>query len=212
MMATTHALVGAALGALALVFAPDHAPVAVAAGLLGGAFPDFDLYSGHRKTLHFPVYYWVAALPAAGLAAAAAHPVATAAVVFLVAAALHSTMDIFGGGLELRPWEGTSDRAVFDHRRGVWVAPRRWVPYDGAPEDLALAVGVGVPLLLVLDGPWLSVVTGLLALSTGYAVLRKPLVWAAERLVGRLPLEVLRYVPERFLEGFDPGGGLGPVQ
>lgn len=212
MMATTHALWGLAVGAATLVLAPEHAPAALAAGLLGGAFPDLDLYAGHRKSLHFPVYYTLVAVVASGLALVTAHPFAVAAAVFLVAAAVHSVMDVFGGGLELRPWEGTSDRAVFDHWRGRWVVPRRWVPYDGAPEDLVVAVAVAVPLLFVLDGAWLSVVTGLLALSTGYALLRKPMVWAAEQLVGWLPLRVLRYVPERFLEGFEIGSDLGPAR
>lgn len=212
MMATTHALFGLAVGTLTLVLAPEHAPAALLAGLLGGTFPDFDLYADHRKALHFPVYYSAAAVPAAGLAVVASHPVATATAVFIAAAALHSAMDVFGGGLELRPWEGTSDRAVFDHWRGVWVAPRRWVPYDGAPEDLVLAVIVTLPLLVVLEGVWLSVVTGLLAISTGYSILRRSMVAAAERLVQLLPLRVLQYVPNRFLEGFDHGTDVGPAQ
>lgn len=212
MMATTHALWGLAVGAVAAVVAPGHAPVVLTAGFLGGAFPDLDLYAGHRKSLHFPVYYPLVGLVVTGLAVLTAHPFVVAAAVFLVAAAVHSTMDILGGGLELRPWEATSNRAVFDHWRGVWVAPRRWVPYDGAPEDLVLAVAVAVPLLFALDGLWPSVVTAVLALSTGYALLRKPMVWAAERLVGWLPLRVLRYVPERFLVGFDYASDPGPAR
>lgn len=31
-------------------------------GLFGGVFSDFDLYVGHRKTLHLPVYYLVLSL------------------------------------------------------------------------------------------------------------------------------------------------------
>jgi hypothetical protein len=50
MMATTHALVGVLLGSASLFVAPELAPIAVFAGLAGGVFPDFDLYSGHRKT------------------------------------------------------------------------------------------------------------------------------------------------------------------
>ncbi|MFB6353868.1 MAG: metal-dependent hydrolase [Halobacteriales archaeon] len=204
MMATTHALVGLAVGSVAAALEPAHAPAALAAGLVGGTFPDLDLYAGHRKTLHFPAYYPAAAVPTAWLAVAAGHPVATAAAVFLAAAALHSAMDVLGGGLELRPWRGTSDRAVFDHRRGRWLAPRRWIRYDGAPEDLALAAGIGLPLATVLDGPWPVVVGAILAVSAAYVLLRKPLVRLADRLVGRLPLRVLRYVPERFLEGLEP--------
>lgn len=210
MMATTHALAGLALGAVALTVAPEQAPAVLAAGLLGGAFPDLDLYAGHRKTLHFPTYYPLAAVPAAGVATVIGHPVSMAAAVFLAAAALHSAMDAFGGGLELRPWEGTSDRAVFDHWRGAWVPPRRWVRYDGAPEDLALAGVVGLPLLATLEGPWPALVAVLLGVSAGYVLLRKPLVRVAEALVLLLPMRALRYVPERFLEGLEPGSD-GPA-
>lgn len=207
MMATTHALVGLAVGVVTVLAAPEHAPAALVAGFLGGAFPDLDLYVGHRKTLHFPTYYSLAALASAGLAVLVSHPFVTAAAVFLVAAALHATMDVLGGGLELRPWEGTSDRAVFDHWRGTWLTPRRWIRYDGAPEDLALAGTVGIPLLAVLEGPWTTLVLGMLVLSAGYVVLRKPMVRIAESLVRLLPLQVVKYVPQRFLEGFEPAAG-----
>lgn len=210
MMATTHALAGLAVGALAAWVAPAHAPAALLAGLAGGTFPDLDLYTGHRKTLHFPSYYPLSALPAVGLAAVAGHPLATAVAVFLVAAGLHSAMDVLGGGLELRPWRGTSDRAVFDHRRGVWLVPRRLVPYDGAPADLALAGVVGLPLLVLLDGPWPGVVGVILALSVGYALLRRPLVGVTEALVRATPATVLPYVPDRFHDGFEPASDAAP--
>jgi len=206
MMATTHGLAGLALGVGVSAIAPEHAPIALSAGLAGGVFPDLDLYAGHRKTLHFPSYYPLAALPAAAVAVVTANPLAVAVAVFLAAAALHTAMDVFGGGLELRPWEGTSDRGVFDHRQGVWLAPRRWVRYDGAPEDFGLAVIVGLPLLSRLHGDWLTLVLGLLAVSAAYVLLRKPMVWAAETLVRVLPLQVLAYVPDRFLVGLEPPG------
>jgi len=41
-------------------------------------------------------------------------------------AAVHSVADMYGGGLELRPG-GNSDRAVYDHYRGTWIAPRQLV-------------------------------------------------------------------------------------
>ena len=204
MMATTHVLVGLAVGAASLLVAPEAAPLALLAGALGGLVPDLDLYAGHRKTLHYPAYGPLAALVAVGPALVLADPLVVAAAAFLAAAGLHAAMDEFGGGLELRPWLGTSDRAVFDHRAGAWRAPRRWVRYDGAPEDLALAGVVGLPLVAVLDGPWPAVVLGLLALSAGYGALRKPMVRAAERLVAVLPARVVPYVPHRFLVDLEP--------
>lgn len=204
MMATTHVLVGLAVGAVSLLVAPEAAPVALIAGALGGAAPDLDLYAGHRKTLHFPTYGPLTALAAAGLAMAVPETAVVAAATFLTAAALHAAMDEYAGGLELRPWLGTSNRAVFDHRQGDWRPPRRWVRYDGAPEDLALAGVVGFPLVAVLDGIWLTVILGLLALSGAYVVLRKPLVGIAELLVKALPGGALRYVPHRFLADIEP--------
>ncbi|QCJ48452.1 metal-dependent hydrolase [Haloprofundus sp. MHR1] len=198
-MATTHALIGVVL---ALVVAPDGGLLPVAAAGLGGLFPDFDLYVAHRKTLHFPVYFSLAAFVAAAVAALVASPVALAVALFLAAAAIHSVMDIFGGGLELKPWEATSDRAVYDHFNGRWLAPKRWIRYDGAPEDFLLGAVFGIPALLVLSGTAQTVVALALAVSAAYSLLRKALVEVAERLVGTAPPELLVYVPERFVEDF----------
>ncbi|WP_227261561.1 metal-dependent hydrolase [Salarchaeum japonicum] len=197
MMATTHALVGFAI---AVLVAPDAAPAVLAAGFAGGAFPDLDLYAGHRKTLHFPVYYALLALPLGLLAAFAPGTWTLAAAVFVVAAAVHSAMDAFGGGLELRPWEGTSDRAVYDHFNGRWLPPKRWVRYDGAPEDLGLAAVAAVPPILAVSGGLELLAFGALAVSAVYVLVRKPMVAVAEWLVARTPPTVLDYVPERFVQ------------
>ncbi|WP_089669528.1 hypothetical protein [Halobacterium jilantaiense] len=198
-MATTHAMAGLAVAALATLFAPDHAPVLAAAGLAGGVFPDLDLYAGHRRTLHFPVYYALAG-SAAGLAAVLAPgPWTAAAAVFLAAAALHAAGDALGGGLELEPWEATSERAVYSHFHGRWLAPRRFVRYDGSPEDVVLAAGVGVPAALAF-GPTVQQVTGLaLAVSIGYAVVRRRLPRVVRRLVGFVPEPLRGRLPERFV-------------
>jgi hypothetical protein len=199
MMATTHVFAGALAGVLALAVAPEYAGHALVAGAVGGVVPDLDLYAGHRRTLHFPVYGTLAA--AVALAAALLFPgpgtVATAA--FLGAAALHAASDALGGGLELRPWEGTSERAVYDHFRGVWIRPRRWVRYDGAPEDAALGAVLAAPTLLAFGPGVRPAIAALLCVSVAYAVLRKPMVALAERLVARLPSDALDALPERFL-------------
>ncbi|NEU57974.1 metal-dependent hydrolase [Halorussus sp. MSC15.2] len=194
MMATTHALFGMALGAVALFVAPEFATAAISSGAVGGLFPDLDLAGDHRKDLHFPVYYSLLALPALGLAAVAPTAATVAAAVFLASAAVHSASDALGGGLELRPWLATSDRAVYDHRRGRWVAPRRWIRYDGAPEDLLLAAVFAVPGLLYV-GRLQLVVLAFLGVSTVYAVFRKRLVDVGESLADRLPPGLAAYVP-----------------
>lgn len=200
MMATTHVLVGVAIASLASFVAPDLSLFAVAAAAAGGAFPDLDLYAGHRKTLHFPVYYTATAV--GGLLAALLwpSPFLIAGTLFLLAAATHSLMDAFGGGLELRPWEGTSRRAVYSHFHGRWLPPRRWIRYDGAPEDLALAVVVAIPSFVLFGGQVASGVLGLLGISVVYVLLRKPLVAVAEWLYARIPDPVRGRLPRRFVE------------
>lgn len=158
MMLPTHVLGGMLLAAPLVRVAPELAPIGFVAGFLGGLFPDLDMYVGHRKTLHFPVYY--SAFAALALFAALAVPSAATvgAALFLLGAAVHSVADMYGGGLELRPWEGNSDRAVYDHYRGTWIAPRQLVRYDGAVEDLALSIGLSLPLLYLLNGLFQQVV------------------------------------------------------
>src|SRR6056297_2311909 len=153
MMNTTHAAMGVALAAPLAVVAPELAPAAALAGFAGGVFPDFDLLGGqHRRTLHFPTYYGAAALAASAAALLAPGPATVAAAFFLLSAAVHCIADAAGGGLELRPWEATDDRAVYVHPAGRWLRARRWVRYDGAPEDLVLAGACSIPGLVAFDG------------------------------------------------------------
>lgn len=188
-MATTHALVGMALALPVAYAAPEFAPIALLSGLIGGFFPDLDMYVGHRKTLHYPVYYPVAAAIAVITAVFAPAQATIGLAVCLLAASAHSIMDVFGGGLELRPWLGTADRAVYDHHRRRWIAPKQWVRYDGAPEDLLLAV-VLAAVLWPAAGEWESartLIVGLVGISAVYATVRKQLVRVRERIVPRLP-------------------------
>lgn len=199
MMATTHALAGAAVATVTFAFAPELVAIAVTAGFVGGLFPDFDIYAGHRRTLHFPVYYSLAAATAVTVAALAPVPGVVASASFLVGAALHSVSDVLGGGLELRPWQGRSERAVFSHFHGRWLRPRRWVPYDGAPEDLAVAGVLAVPTYLV-SSEWVRRLVGLtLLVSIGYTLLRKPLAEVAGLIAFLIPAPFRRYVPDRYL-------------
>lgn len=197
MMATTHALAGVALAVGVSLFVPEAGGFPILAAAVGGFFPDFDLTGDHRKTLHFPVYYSVAALVSIPFAALVTTPLTLAVTLFLGAAALHSVMDAAGGGLEARPWLGESERAVYNHASGHWVPPKRWIRYDGAPEDLALCGVLAIPGLLVLDGTAQTAVVGALALSVAYTVLRKPLVALADRVVPQIPEETFDRLPER---------------
>jgi hypothetical protein len=199
MMATTHALVGLAVAAVVSLVAPEFGMVAAAAGIAGGVFPDLDLYAGHRRTLHFPVYYAVATVPAVVFAVLAPGLWTVGAAVFLVAAALHAGSDALGGGLELKPWEATSNRGVYSHFHGRWVPPRRVVRYDGAPEDLAVAVVIGVPSALAFGPPIQRVAGAALLVSAGYVGVRKRLPALSSWLSERVPESLRQHVPERFV-------------
>ncbi|RXK48667.1 metal-dependent hydrolase [Halorientalis pallida] len=205
MMLPTHALAGMALALPVIVVAPEFAPVALAAGFAGGVLPDLDMYVGHRRTLHYPVYFSALAVGALALALAVPTALTVGLAFCLLGAALHSVTDVFGGGLELRPWEGTSDRAVYDHYRGQWLAPRRWVGYDGSPGDLLLSSLLAVPLLVTVDGAFRLAVLGGLVVAVVYATVRRALPTLAERLVDEfgavLPAVVLAQLPTRYQQG-----------
>jgi hypothetical protein len=200
MMLPTHALAGMALALPLSVFAPELAPAALVGGFLGGVAPDLDLYAGHRRTLHYPTLYPIAALPAALLAVAFPSPLVVAVAFAALGAALHCRMDVYGGGLELRPWEGTSERAVYDHVAGEWRPPRRLVAYDGSKGDLAITAAVGAPLLLAVEPPLVAVVAGTVAVGAVYVLLRRRLAALAPAVFGLVPEPIDGYVPDRYRE------------
>lgn len=198
-MATTHVLWGMVLALPVLALAPEFAPIAFVAGLLGGLTPDLDLYTGHRKTFHYPVYASIATVPALAFALLVPSMVTVALAVGLAGAALHAVTDTLGGGLELRPWQGTSEQAVYSHYHDRWLRPRRWIRYDGAPEDLALA-GIAALALTMIDSRAVTAVAlAFFAVSAVYVLLRKPLAGVAEHLAGLVPEALLPYVPARYL-------------
>lgn len=200
MMLPTHALVGLAIAAPLVAVAPDLAPAALLGALVGSVAPDLDMYAGHRRTLHYPTGFLAVAVPAAAAAAVVPNPATVAVAFALGGAALHCRMDRFGGGLELRPWEGTSDRAVYDHVAGQWQPPRRVIRYDGAPEDVVLASTLGTPLLFVLDGPFQWLVVAALLVGGAYGLLRRRLADLAPALVDHAPGPIEERVPDRYVE------------
>lgn len=197
MMATTHAFVGAALASVTLLFAPEVAPAAMAAGFVGGLVPDLDLAFEHRRTFHFPVLAPLGALAVVTVAALAPSPTSITLAAFAVGAGVHATTDAFGGSTEPCPWRYTADEAVYDHVRGRWLRARRWVRYDGAPEDLGLAAVAALPMLALGSGSTQMLAMAALTVSAGYVLLRKRL-WDIAAVIRRTcPDPVVRLLPVR---------------
>ncbi|PSQ01414.1 hypothetical protein BRC94_04060 [Halobacteriales archaeon QS_5_70_17] len=186
MMAPTHVLAGLAGASLLVATAPEHATVGALAAAAGGVAPDLDALVGtHRRTLHSPVYGTLVAAPAVALAALAPSALTVALAAFLGAAALHAVADALEGGRELRPWERTTDRAVYSHYHGRWLRARRLVRYDGAPEDLVLAALLAVPSLAVLPGALRWLPAACLAVAVPYALVRRRIPGLVERFRAR---------------------------
>lgn len=197
-MLPTHALVGMLIALPVAMAAPEASGIVLVAGLLGGIFPDLDMYAGHRKTLHYPVYYSVFAVGTGIFAVAGSVAAAGAIAIFLFAAAVHSVSDVLGGGLELHPWEATSERAVYDHHRERWLRPRRLVGYDGSPGDLLLSAGVALPLWLAVDGQFRWIIVAALVVGSVYTGIRRLLPTIAIHLAGILPERLVVYLPHRY--------------
>jgi len=173
-MAPTHVVVGPIVALPALAVVPEAAPAAALAAMVGGLLPDVDLLAGrHRKTLHFPALYWLPAAAALAVAAVTGAVAAVAAAALFANAAVHSLSDWLGAGDEPRPWEATEDRAVYLHPARRWLAARRWIRYDGAPEDVAVALVCALPGL-ALYGPTVRAATvAALAVGVVYGLVRK---------------------------------------
>ncbi|WP_254762027.1 metal-dependent hydrolase [Natrinema marinum] len=183
MMATTHVFTGLAVVAPVAYLVPEFAVALAVGAIVGGLAPDFDLVLAHRRTLHFPVAGLAVAVPAVAVAAVAPSSPTLALAAVAVTAWLHAASDALGGGLEMDPWNDRTERAVYDHVRRRWIRPRRWIRYDGAPEDAAVAVALAVPTLVVFDGWLTSVIAGGVAISLVYALLRRRLVaWTPDWL------------------------------
>lgn len=176
MMVTTHAFLGLAVASSMVLIAPEFSAAAAVGAIAGGVFPDLDLLFKHRRTFHFPTYYSVLSLLSLPIILLFTSDLTVLGFFFLLSASLHSISDVIGGGLELKPWEGKSDRAVYLHYRGRWLKPRRWIRYDGAPEDFVLASVLALPSFYLYGGVVRNVVVLGVLLSLFYTLLRKKMV------------------------------------
>lgn len=176
MMSTTHAAMGLSGAVLLVPVSPELATVAAIGAMAGGFFPDLDVVFEHRQTLHHPELYPLLAVGSVGLAIVSPGPWTIGIAAFLASAALHCLVDVLGGGLARRPWIADDERGIYLHSAGRWLPPKRWVRYDGAPEDLLVAVAFSVPPLVAFDGMLQQATLAGIGISVGYVVLRKRLV------------------------------------
>ncbi|WP_254861930.1 metal-dependent hydrolase [Halovivax gelatinilyticus] len=179
-MATTHAFAALALVSPVAYAAPELAtPLAIGA-ILGGLAPDLDVAFDHRRTLHFPILGAIPALGSVALATLVTTPLSVGVAAFFVGVWLHAASDAIGGGSEWNPWTNPTDRAVYDHARGRWIRPRRWIRHDGAPEDAAAAIALAVLALYGFESLWIRGLIGVgLVVSVGYALVRRRVAeWA----------------------------------
>lgn len=184
MMAATHALMGLLLGISSQWVWPELLFYAALGGFIGGVFPDLDLLFNHRRTLHFPVGFPILAIISGTAAFIAPSATTAAAFYFFLSAAVHSLIDVLGGGLETRPWIPSSDRAVYSHTLGKWLSPRRWIRYDGSPEDLILTILLAIPCYLFYTGIIQDAVVITVLLGGIYTALRKKIIdWTPERFL-----------------------------
>ncbi|MFC6754499.1 metal-dependent hydrolase [Halorubrum tibetense] len=186
MMLPTHVLVGMALATPVAVAVPELAGSVVAGAVVGSVLPDVDVVARHRRTLHFPSGYVLLAVPTVIVVLVWPSTATAAVATATVAAAVHSRMDAYGGSYELRPWERTTDRAVYDHVRGEWRLAKRSIRYDGSRSDLLLSFAAATPPLVLLDGTYRPLVGGALAVAVSYTLLRRRLPDVVDDAADRL--------------------------
>lgn len=175
MMATTHGYAGIAIAAIVATGWPEFGIVAAVGGIVGGLVPDLDVAWTHRRTLHFPVYYSLAAGGASVVAVLAPTVWTVGLAVGLIAAAVHAVSDVFGGSADPVPWESSSTRAVFVHPLDQWIHARGWIQYDGSPSDFLLCCLLAAPGVVVFQESTAIVALAAagLVVSLLYTVFRK---------------------------------------
>lgn len=198
-MATTHAFIGLLAGVASLPVTAKYAPAPsiMLAAFIGGLLPDLDLVITHRKTLHFPVIFPVAAFGLLTLSTLTGSQLLFVFGIAVASAGLHSITDIFGGGVGYEPWKQSSSKGVYNHVLGRWHRPKRLVRYSGASEDFWLAAGVAIPLILspTLGSSYQALLIGTLIASGLYTVSRRRLPRIASMFTSVFPVGILHWLP-----------------
>ncbi len=173
MMTTTHGLIGL-LTAIPMVFvSPELSFFALLGGMIGGVFPDFDLFFEHRKTLHFPFCYAIAAAVLSGVFVVYTSPLTAALFFFAIAASLHSLLDMVSCGLASNKKMEIGDSSIYNHVKGKWSSSHTVIRYDGSPEDVSVSIFTGIPSIILLEGMYEQAAIFFLTISIIYFVFRR---------------------------------------
>lgn len=140
MMLPTHIILGLTFITPLIYILPEEFAFPLAIGVVvGSTLPDLDLlYGTHRKTFHSPIRSWIVVAITTTTFVLFQTPLTAALFAICFGFSQHSLSDVFGGGLEHKPWEKTSDKAVYNHYHKTWWTPRHYASYDGSPRDLTI--------------------------------------------------------------------------
>ena len=199
-MLPTHALSGMIISLPLFYFKPELAYIGLISGLIGSVFPDSDMYWGHRKTLHYPVYYSVLAFLSLTAFLIYTTPATLAISFFLIGCTIHTLSDILTAGLELKPWKQQSKKAVYNHYSQEWIEPKHIIAYDGSKGDLAILLSLSIPLLFILGPKSKLFVFTMVIIGIIYSLLRKKLPNIGVQLIEYIPSRYMKYVPNRYIE------------
>lgn len=200
MMAPTHVFASLLFSSPLLFISPESAPLIFIAAIIGGFFPDLDLlYGVHRKTLHLPVAYLVLAVVLAIIAFIYTIPFTVGLAALAIGVCSHVFGDLLGAGLEHEPWKQTSDKGVYNHMDGEWIAPTFILGHDGSLKDLLVLLFMA-PFIAGFYSEVLYIkefVVVVILLAVVYSVTRKVLPTIEEHLYKNT--KIGRYLLTRFL-------------
>lgn len=187
-MLPSHLAIGVLLCSPFYIYAPSEIQsIVLITIVVGSVSPDVDMLVGqHRKTTHYPEISTIVALGCTVLIPADILFYIPAT--FTTAFALHAWIDIFGGGLEDKPWEKTSTQAVYRHLSNKWEAPRHYTGHDGSYRDLIATLLATVAIYTIITENWFTAILLInLTIAILYTIVRKRLPALRDKILSKYP-------------------------
>lgn len=187
-MLPSHLAIGLLLCSPFYIYAPTELQSLVLLTIIiGSTSPDLDMLIGqHRQTTHYPEISTIVALGCTVLIPA--DQIFYLPATFTTAFALHAWIDIFGGGLEDKPWEKTSTRAVYRHLSDKWEVPRHYTGHDGSIRDLIATLLATAILYTLLTDSWvITLLLSNLTIAVIYTIVRKRLPALRDKILAKYP-------------------------